>query len=133
MIAHRALSSADAAFAAALSGSSRGPDRDGVFALWLVVRAALTTPAGGGGAGRQADRLKALQRRLKSLNAPAPQRRSLVAALADLAAPRPVAPAIVLSHLVAPAADTVGRSVADAIAAAARAVRAAQQSPTKAA
>src|SRR5512140_3676349 len=98
MIAHRALSSADAAFAAALQGSSRGPDRDGVFALWLVVRAALSPVAAGG-----AERLRALQRRLKSLNAPAPLRRSLVAAIADLAAPRPVASAIVLSHPVAPA------------------------------
>src|SRR5512140_1060368 len=112
---------ADAAFANALSQSPRGPQRDGVFALWLVVRAALST-GGAGGAGHQAERLRALQRRLKSLNAPAPLRRSLVAAIADLAAPRPVAPAIVLSHLVAPAADTVGKPVADAIAAAARAV-----------
>ncbi len=119
----------DAPFATALSRSPRGPHRDGVFALWLVVRAALTPAAAG-----NAERLRALQRRLKSLNAPAPLRRSLVAAIADLSAARPVAPAIVLSHLVAPAADTVGRAGADAIAAAARALRAgAAQSPTRAA
>ncbi len=121
---------ADTAFATALSQSPRGPQRDGVFALWLVVRAALSPAgAGAGAAGRQADRLKSLQRRLKSLNAPAPLRRSLVAAIADLSASRPVAPAIVLSHLVAPAADTVGKPVADAIAAAARALRAAPPPP----
>jgi len=117
---YRTRSAADVAFAAALTASPRGPDRDGVFALWLVVRAALT-PASP--AARQAERLRALQHRLKSLNPPAPLRRSLVAAIADLAPARAVAPSIVLSHLVAPAADTLGKQVADAVGQAARAVR----------
>jgi hypothetical protein len=122
---HRVLPAVDSVFAAALAGSPRGPDRDGVFALWLVVRAALVGAAAGMPAPRQTERLKALAHRLKSLHPPAPLKRSLQAAIADLAPARGVAPAIVLSHLVAPAADTLGRPLADAVAAAARAMRAA--------
>lgn len=119
---HPALPAADAAFATALAESPRGPDRDGVFALWLVVRAALgaapplTPPV------RQAERLRALAARLRSLNPPGPLRRALAAATADLA-PRGLGPAIVLSHLVAPTADCLDRRLADAVASAARAVR----------
>lgn len=123
MAVHRALPAADAAFANALAHSPRGPDRDGVFALWLVVRVTLTPAGPGGPAARTAERLRALQHRLKSLNVAPPLRRSLAAAIADLAPARGVAPAIILSHLVAPAADTLGRPVADLVAAAARAVR----------
>ncbi|HWO88778.1 MAG TPA: hypothetical protein VNL98_06475 [Gemmatimonadales bacterium] len=119
---HSALHAADAAFTTALAESARGPERDGVFALWLVVRAALgasmiTVPS------RHAERVRALQARLRSLNTPAPLRRSLAAALADLAPQRGVPPAVVLTHLVAPAQEALGRRVADAVSAAARAAR----------
>lgn len=120
-MSHPALPAADAAFAAALADSPRGPDRDGTFALWLVVRAALgaappQTPAPG-----HPERLKAVAARLRSLNAPGPLRRSLAAAIADLQ--RATAPAVVLSHLVAPTAETLGRRLAEGVAAAARAAR----------
>ena len=121
-MSHPALSSTDAAFATFLSDSARGPERDGVFALWLVVRAALGAAPPAAPAARQPERLRALAARLKSLNAPAPLRRSLTAAIADLNAPR-VAPAVVLSHLVAPSAECLSRKVADAVSAAARAAR----------
>ncbi|MBI1722931.1 MAG: hypothetical protein HYR48_03360 [Gemmatimonadetes bacterium] len=121
-MSHPALSGADAAFATCLAESARGPERDGVFAVWLVVRAALGAAPPSGLPARQPERLRALTARLKSLNAPAPLRRSLTAALADLHAPR-VAPAVVLSHLVAPSAECLSRKVADAVAAAARAAR----------
>ncbi len=116
---HSALESADRALASALAASARGPQRDGVFALWLAVRAALTTapPA------RQADRLRAVGQRVRSLTAPAPLRRSLGAALADLLPARGVAPSVVLSHLVAPAAESCSALAAAAVQAAARAAR----------
>jgi hypothetical protein len=120
-MSHPALSAADAAFAHALAESPRGPDRDGVFALWLVVRAALGAATAPAAAPRHQDRLRAVAARLRSLNAAAPLRRSLVAAIGDLQ--RGTAPAVVLSHLVAPAAETLGRRLADGVAAAARAVR----------
>jgi hypothetical protein len=122
-MSHPALPSADAIFATALQDSARGPDRDGVFALWLVVRAALGAAPPAHPPGRHAERLKAVAARLKSLNPPGPLRRSLAAAIADLAPGRATAPSVVLQHLVAPAAECLGRPVADAVAAAARAAR----------
>lgn len=122
-MSHPALPAADAAFATALAESARGPDRDGVFALWLVVRAALgaapplTPPAG------HAERLKALSSRLRSLNAPAPLRRALTAATADLASPKSAGSAVVLSHLVAPTSECLSRRLADAVGAASKAAR----------
>jgi len=122
-MSHPALPAADSAFAAALAESARGPDRDGVFALWLVVRAALGAAQPAALPGHEADRLRALIARLKSLSAPTPLKRALGAAAQDLAAEHGAGPAVVLSHLVAPTADCLGRRLADAVAAAARAAR----------
>jgi hypothetical protein len=122
-MSHPALPAADAAFATALAESPRGPDRDGIFALWLVVRAALGTAPPLTPPLRQADRLRSLAARLRSLNAPAPLRRALNAATADLLAPKSAGPAVVLSHLVAPTSECLGRRLADAVSAAARAAR----------
>ena len=125
-MSHPALPDADTAFAAALAESPRGPVRDGAFALWLVVRAALgvappqAPPAGHG------ERLAALAVRLKSLNTPGPLKRSMIAAIADLQPLKAVAPTIVLGHLVAPATETLGRRLGEAVAAAAAACRAAR-------
>jgi hypothetical protein len=121
-VSHPALPATDAAFATALAESARGPDRDGIFALWLVVRAALgcapplTPPA------RNAERLRDLGVRIRSLNAPAPLRRALTAATSDLASPKSTA-AVILSHLVAPTSECLSRKLADAVSAAARAAR----------
>jgi hypothetical protein len=122
-MSHPALPAADTAFAAALAESPRGPSRDGVFALWLVVRAALGAAPPLQAPLRQAERLKAVAARLKSLNAPGPLRRSLAAAIQDLLAPKGAAPAVVLQHLVAPTAECLGRRLAEAVGAAARAAR----------
>ncbi|HLG05122.1 MAG TPA: hypothetical protein VI383_03150, partial [Gemmatimonadales bacterium] len=69
-----------------LTGSlPRGPRRDGAFALWLIVRAAedlLLVPPIGERAHRR--RVTALERRITSLAVPAPLRRALTAALAEL-------------------------------------------------
>ncbi len=122
-MSHPALASTDDAFARALVESARGPERDGVFALWLVVRAALGAAPPATPPARQAERLKALASRLKSLNAPAPLRRSLAAAMGDLSAAKGAAPAVVLTQLAAPAAECLGRRPAEAVQAAARAAR----------
>ena len=122
-MSHPALAFADDAFAKTLADSARGPQRDGVFALWLVVRAALAAATPAGPPPRQPERLRALAARIRSLNAPAPLRRSLAAAITDLGAPRAVAPAVVLTQLAAPAGDCLGRPAADAVQAAARAAR----------
>jgi hypothetical protein len=122
-MSHPALPAADTAFAAALAESPRGPSRDGVFALWLVVRAALGVAPPLTSSAHQADRLRAVAARLKSLNAPAPLRRSLSTAIQDLLGPRGPGPAVVLGHLVTPAAECLSRRLAEAVAVAARAAR----------
>ena len=122
-MSHPALPAADAAFATALADSPRGPDRDGAFALWLVVRAALGAAVPGQPPARQGERLRAVAARLRSLNPAAPLRRSLAAAIGDLQGDGPGRPAVVLSHLVAPTAECLGRPLADAVQAAARAAR----------
>jgi hypothetical protein len=122
-MSHPALAFADDSFAKALVDSARGPQRDGVFALWLVVRAALALAPPATPPARQGDRLRAVAARIRSLNAPAPLRRSLAAALADLGAPRSVPAGLVLAQLAAPAAECLGRPAADAVQAAARAAR----------
>jgi len=122
-MSHPALAASDDSFSVALAESARGPVRDGVFALWLVVRAALAGAPPATCPTRQPERLRALAGRLKSLNAPTPLRRSLAAALADLAPARGAQPAVVLAQLVAPAAECLGRRAAEAVQAAARAAR----------
>ena len=122
-MSHPALEQADRALVATLAASARGPERDGVFALWLAVRAALAGAIPDAAPSRQAERLRAVGQRVRSLTAPAPLRRSITAALADLAAPRGAAPSVVLSHLVAPAAENCPPAAAAAVQAAARSAR----------
>jgi hypothetical protein len=122
-MSHPALAASDDSFTAALAESARGPVRDGVFALWLVVRAALAGAPPTAPPTRQPERLRALAARLKSLNAPAPLRRSLAAAIADLGPARSSQPGVVLAQLVAPAAECLGRRASEAVQAAARAAR----------
>jgi len=121
-MSHPALEPADRALVAALAASARGPERDGVFALWLAVRAALAGAPPEATPGRQAERLRAVSQRVRSLSGPVPLRRSLAAALADLAAARG-APTVVLTHLVAPVAENCPPAAAAAVQAAARAAR----------
>jgi hypothetical protein len=122
-MSHPALAAADDSFANALAESARGPERDGVFALWLVVRAALAVAPPATPPARQADRLRALAARLRSLTTPAPLRRSLVAAISDLGSARGVPAAVVLTQLAAPTAECLGRRAWEAVQAAARAAR----------
>lgn len=107
-----------------LARTSRGPKRDGVFALWLTVRVALDlslTPPLPERARRR--RAAALERRLASLTLPAPLRRALTAATAQLQPGDAGAAAVALTQLVAPARETLGGEAGDAIALAARVAR----------
>jgi hypothetical protein len=102
----------------------RGPKRDGLFAVWLVVRAAeaLLPPAPVSPKNHHR-RLQALESRLGSLALPAPLKRALAAARHHLQPASPPAAAMVLSQLVAPARDVLGMEAAEAVAVAARAAR----------
>lgn len=108
-----------------LSGTVRGPRREGAYALWLTLRVAegyLLDPPLPERAARR--RLAALESRLSSLTLPPPLRRALTAALSQLKDGDAAAVPGMLSALVAPARDTTGAEAGEAVQRAARAARA---------
>ena len=110
-------SACDARLVGLIAGESRrGPRRNGLYALWLVVRTAegLLPPAPVSRKNHKR-RLQALEVRLGSLALPAPLKRALVAARTHLEPGTPEAAAAVLSQLVAPAREVLGTDAADAI------------------
>ncbi len=107
-----------------LAHSARGPRRDGVYALWLVLRVTvdyLTDPPLSERAVRR--RLAALESRLSSLVLPPPLRRALNAVLTELKANGRASVPMLLSTLVAPARDSAGSEAGEAVQRAARAAR----------
>jgi hypothetical protein len=125
MIDHlRTTTAAEERLVALIADAARGPRRDGLFAVWLVVRAAeAVLPPVPVSAKNHRRRLQALETRLGSLALPAPLKRALAAARHHLEAATPRAAAVVLSQLVAPARDVLGAEAADAVGVAARAAR----------
>src|SRR3989442_11435045 len=109
-----------------LAAAGRGPARDGVFALWLVLRAAeaLLTPQPRPVSSRgHRRRLQALEIRLASLALPGPLKRALAAARHHLEPATPAAAALVLSQLVAPPREVLGPEAGGALTLAAPAAR----------
>jgi len=107
-----------------LAAAARGPERDGLFALWLMVRAAeaLCTRAAPSPRNHRR-RLQALEARLASLALPPPLARALAAARQHLEPATPEAAASVLAQLVAPTREVLGPEAGEAVGIAARAVR----------
>lgn len=104
--------------------SKRGPRRDGLYALWLVVRAAEGCLAPSPVSRRNhRRRLQALETRLGGMALPAPLRRAFTAARQHLEPGTAAAAAIVLSELIAPAREVLGPEAAEVLAAAARAAK----------
>lgn len=115
------LSPAGAALVRVMGEMPRGPKREGVFALWLTLRVAedllLLPPPPERGTRR---RVAALEQRLSSLSLPAPLRRALVSALAELKEPRRERVGQVLLLLVAPVREALGAEASEVMARAAR-------------
>jgi hypothetical protein len=108
-----------------LASAARGPRREGLFALWLVTRAAGdAVDAFGTGDRLWRRRHEALAQRLSSLTLPAPLRRALQSALVTLEQPTPAQGALALALLVAPVRDVLGDPIAAAMDVAAREARA---------
>jgi len=120
----RVTTPAEDRLVALVAAAPRGPRRDGLYALWLTLRAAegLLPPAPVSPRNHRR-RLQALGTRLASLALPAPLQRALAAARAHLDPATADAAAAVLAALVAPARDVLGADAADAVSAAARAAR----------
>ena len=115
------LSAPDAALVKLMGEMPRGPRREGLFALWLLLRVAqdvFLIPAPAERSLRR--RVAALDQRLSSLSLPAPLRRALAAALAELKEPGRAQAALALHQLVAPAREVLGAEAAEAIGKAAR-------------
>lgn len=107
-----------------LAESVRGPQREGLFALWLVVRAAeALLPPSPVSAKNHRRRLQAIESRLGSLALPGPLKRALAAARQHLEIATPNAAALVLSQLTAPAREVLGAEAADAVTVAARSAK----------
>jgi len=120
----RATSPAEERLIGLVADAVRGPARQGLFALWLVVRSAeaLLPPHPVTGRNHRR-RLQAIEDRLASLALAGPLRRALAAARQHLEPATPAAAAMVLAQLVAPAREVLGPEAGDAIAVAARAAR----------
>lgn len=107
-----------------MAGTSRGPRRDGFYALWLFVRqcdghlppSTVSKEANG-------RRLDGLERRLSSLSLPAQLRRGIVGGVRELRTTHPDV-SLALHQLVVPTKDALGPEAAEAVKAAAQKVRA---------
>jgi hypothetical protein len=105
------------ALEAMLPAIPRGPTRDGLFATWLTARVVLDLqldpPLGERAARRRFD---ALEARFAKLRMPAPLRRALVGAIAQLREPGSRSATAILATLVAPVRDTLGPEPAGLVA-----------------
>ncbi len=112
-----------------LAVAARGPRREGLFALWLVTRAACDCAERFGVHEKVwRRRHEALGQRLSSLTLPAPLRRALQAAMSTLERAEPAQGALALSLLVAPVREVLGDAPAAAVDAAAKEARTATTS-----
>jgi len=119
-----AVTASEARLVALVAEAERGPRRDGLYALWLVVRAAeAVLPPQPVSRKNHHRRLQALETRLGGLALPAPLKRALASARAHLDPGTPAAAAIALSQLVTPTREVLGPEAADAVAAAVRDAR----------
>ena len=119
-----AVTESEARVVALVAEAERGPRRDGLYALWLVLRAAeALLPPDPISLKNHRRRLAALENRLGGLALPGPLKRAFSGARAQLEPGTAAAAAVVLAQLVAPTRDVLGPEAADAVAAAARDAR----------
>ncbi len=122
-----AVSDSEARLVELVAEAERGPVRDGLYALWLVLRVAESLlPPQPVSIKNHRRRLQALGARLGGLALPAPLKRALAAARAQLEPGTAAAAAVALGQLVAPARDVLGAAAADAVLSATAAARAAR-------
>jgi hypothetical protein len=110
--------------AEALGTAIRGPRRNGLFAVWLVLRCCgdLLPPNRVSERGHSR-RMEGVEHRLHGLSLPGPLRRALMGALQQLREGTPNAVAIALQQLVAPVDETLGATSGRTVARAAELAR----------
>ncbi len=118
------LTAATRALIELMTAAPRGPRRDGLFALWLVVHVAEDLGSATGATERPyRRRVGLLEQRISSLALPLPLKRGL-ARVIDQLKTVPAGPAgPLLAGLVGPVRETVGVDAADLIQKAAKALR----------
>jgi hypothetical protein len=107
-----------------LQATARGPRRNGLFALWLLVRVCdgmLPPQRLSHKVNRR--RLEALGQRLSSLSMQPPLRRALTGSLRELEVGTADAACLALRQLLAPVRDVLGAQTADAVSRAAQSAR----------
>lgn len=121
------VSTSEARLVALVAEAERGPTRDGLYALWLVLRVAESLlPPQPVSIKNHRRRLQALEARLGGLALPGPLKRALASARVHLEPGTPAAAAVALGQLVAPAREVLGAEAADAVQAAASGARTAR-------
>ena len=121
------VSASEARLVELVAEAERGPLRDGLYALWLVLRVAESLlPPQPVSVKNHRRRLQALEARLGGLALPAPLKRALAAARAHLEPGTAAAAAIALGQLVAPAREVLGTEAANAVQSAAAGARTAR-------
>jgi hypothetical protein len=121
------VSASEARLVELVAEAERGPTRDGLYALWLMLRVAESLlPPQPVSIKNHRRRLQALEARLGGLALPAPLKRALAAARAHLEPGTAAAAAIALGQLVAPAREVLGTEAANAVQSAAAGARTAR-------
>lgn len=121
------VSASEARLVELVAEAERGPTRDGLYALWLMLRVAESLlPPQPVSVKNHRRRLQALEVRLGGLALPAPLKRALAAARAHLEPGTAAAAAIALGQLVAPAREVLGTEAANAVQSAAAGARTAR-------
>ena len=98
-----------------VAGGVRGPRRDGLFALWLLLRVLQDMRGVPYSERLHRRRLAALERRLATLTLPAPFRRAVTSALTALANPATANPNVILAQLVAPVRESVNAEAGELV------------------
>ena len=110
----------EAVLVEAMDTAMRGPRRNGLYAVWILIRmCGDMMPPFGVAPRNHRLRLDDFEHRISSLSLPAPLRRAIVAALRHLDPPSPDGAHLALRQMVAPVAETLGPGPADAVARAA--------------
>jgi len=107
-----------------LADSARGPRKQGVYALWLVVRVATDVADSHSSERSHRRRVQALEQRLTSLVLPMPLRRALQNTIEELRLGTVDAAARALVELTATTREALGPDVGDCVHGAAREVKA---------
>jgi hypothetical protein len=98
-----------------VAASVRGPRRDGLFALWLLLRVLVDLRLTPYPERLQRRRIAALEQRLSTFTLPAPFRRAVTSAMAALADPATANPAVILAQLVAPVRESVNAEAGEVV------------------